>query len=229
MPEKPGASGRPRPIHPIEERSPEGQRRPLRVPQQARSRRTREAILEAAIHCFEEQGFDETTTALIARRAGIAVGTLYGYFRDKEQILLELLDTTVAEVADVVIERLSPEHWDGADPRDVARGLIDSIFHSQRLRPGLQRIMWERYFKDEEFRRPFEAIRARIREAILAFADALAAQGLLRDLDRESASYVILNAVQWNATQAFLFGTDDEIDAQADATADLVIRYVFRD
>ena len=215
-------------IHPIDSHVPEG-RRSVRVPQQARSRRTREAVLEAAIHCFEEQGYDETTTALIARRAGIAVGTLYGYFRDKEEILLELLDTTVADVADLVIERLAPEHWEGADPRDTARALIDTIFHSQHVRPGLQRIMWERYFKDEEFRRPFEAIRSRIREAILHFADALAERGLLREMDRESASYVILNAVQWNATQAFLFASDEEIDARAEATADLVLRFVFRD
>jgi hypothetical protein len=89
--------------------------------------------------------------------------------------------------------------------------------------------MWERYFKDEAFRRPFEAIRSRARQAILDFASVLAARGLLRDIDPESASYVILNAVQWNATQVFLFGSDEEIDARAEATADLVIRYVFRD
>jgi AcrR family transcriptional regulator len=225
MPEKPTPREN---VQPIDTSLPPG-RRPVRIPQQARSRRTREAVLEAAIHCFETQGFDETTTALIARRAGIAVGTLYGYFRDKEEILLELLDTTVADVADLVIERLAPEHWDGADPRDTARALIDTLFHSQRVRPGLQRIMWERYFKDEAFRRPFEAIRSRAREAILEFANALSAQGLLRDIDPESASYVILNAVQWNATQVFLFGSNEEIDARAEATADLVIRYVFRD
>ena len=214
-------------IHSIEE-APPG-RKAVRVPQQARSRRTRKAILEAAILAFEEQGFEETTTALIARNAGIAVGTLYGYFHDKEQILLELLDTTVAEVANLVVERLAPEHWADSDPRALARDLIDTVFHMQNVRPGLQRIMWERYFKDEEFRRPFEAIRARTREAILHFADALAAKGLLREMDRQSASYVILNAVQWNATQAFLFGSEADIDARAQATADLVIRYVFRD
>jgi len=211
------------------ELKPLTERRPVRIPQQARSRRTRGAILEAAVTSFEEQGFDETTTALIARQAGIGVGTLYGYFRDKEEILLELLDTTVAEVADGIVAQLDPQHWNDADPRDIARGLIDAIFHTQALRPGLQRIMWERYFKDEEFRRPFEAIRSRIREAILQFADAAAERGLLRDIDRESASFVILNAVHWNATQAFLFASEPERDARASETADMVLRYVFRD
>lgn len=214
------------------QRSPRGAAAParaVRIPQQARSRRTREAVLEAAIECFEGNGYDETTTAMIASKAGIGVGTLYGYFRDKREILLELLDRTVAELADVIIERLDPARWDGGDPRETVSALIDAIFHTQRLRPGLQRILWERYFKDDEFRRPFEAIRDRIREAVEQFADSLAERGLLRDIDRESASFVIVNAVQWNATQAFVFGTPELIDQTAATTADLVSRFVFRD
>jgi AcrR family transcriptional regulator len=77
--------------------------RGIRTPQQARSRRTREKILEAALSCFEELGYDEATTATIARRARIAVGTLYGYFADKRGILLEVLDRTLREIADYVI------------------------------------------------------------------------------------------------------------------------------
>ncbi len=155
-------------------------RRRVRIPQQARSRRSREAVLEAAIYCFEAHGYDETTTALIAERAGIAVGTLYSYFRDKREILLELLDSTVAVLASEIIETLDPEHWRGEDPRELVRGLIDAIFHTQKLRPGLQRLMWERYFKDEEFRQRFVAIRDRTREAVDRFADALAFEGRLR-------------------------------------------------
>lgn len=203
--------------------------RTVRVPQQARSRRTREAVIEAAIDCFEHNGYDETTTAMIAAKAGIGVGTLYGYFRDKREILLELLDRTVAELADGIIERLDPSSWEGSDPREIVATLIDAIFHTQRLRPGLQRILWERYFKDDEFRRPFEAIRDRIREAVEHFAEALAEKGLLREIDRESASFVIVNAVQWNATQAFVYGTPALIDKTAATTSDLISRFLFRD
>jgi AcrR family transcriptional regulator len=91
---------------------PKAAPRGIRTPQQARSRRTREKILEAALTCFEEQGYDETTTAAIARRAHIAVGTLYGYFGDKRDILLEVLDRTLREVVDYVVRGLDPELWD---------------------------------------------------------------------------------------------------------------------
>ena len=203
--------------------------RPVRVPQQARSRRTREAVLEAATHCFEAQGFDDTTTALVAKRAGIGVGTLYGYFRDKHEIFLELIEATMHEIQGLVVDRLDPTRWDGADPRDIARTLIDAIFHSQTVRPGLQRIMWERYFKDDDFRQFFESRREQTRQAVVSFANALTERGLIRNLDPETASHVILNAVQWNATQAFLFASPEELDARAEETADLIVRYVFED
>ena len=115
---------------------PKAAPRGIRTPQQARSRRTREKILEAALTCFEEQGYDETTTAAIARRAHIAVGTLYGYFGDKRDILLEVLDRTLREVVDYVVRGLDPELWDEGDPRESVRRLIDAVFRARTVSPG---------------------------------------------------------------------------------------------
>jgi hypothetical protein len=43
------------------------------------------------------------------------------------------------------------------------------------------------------------------------------------------ASYVIVNAVQWNSTMAFTEGTPEQRDAVALAMTQMVERYVFRD
>ena len=103
---------------------------PPRPPQQARSRRTRQKLIESAVGCFERHGFEETTTAMIAAEAGVAVGTVYNYFTDKREIILELFDRNDREVADEVIAQLDPASWRGTiDPRDRTRSLIDAIFH----------------------------------------------------------------------------------------------------
>ncbi len=204
-------------------------RSPPRAPQQARSRRTRQKLIDAAVDCFERHGFEETTTAMIAAEAGVAVGTVYNYFTDKREIILELFERTDREVADQVIAQLDPASWRGTiDPRDRTRSLIDAIFHAQQLRPGIQRILWAQFFKDPEFRKPFEALRSRIRVAIDAFIVAVDEAGLCRpDLDREMASFVVLNAVQWNASQSYLNDDPKFRDAAAHATAELVARYLF--
>jgi TetR/AcrR family transcriptional repressor of mexJK operon len=214
----------------MEKNRPSEAKKPaLRPPQQARSRRTRQKLIESAIGCFERHGFDETTTAMIAAEAGVAVGTVYNYFSDKREIILELFDRTERELADEVIAQLDPASWRGTtDPRERTRTLIDAIFHTEQLRPGIQRILWAQYFKDPEFQEPFEALRSRIRDAIDAFILAVDEAGLCRpDLDREMASFVVLNAVQWNSSQAFLNEDPEFRDAAAQATAELVSRYLF--
>jgi AcrR family transcriptional regulator len=56
-----------------------------------RKARTRAAILSAASALFHERGYEETAIQQIAERADAGVGTLYGYFRSKEDILREVL------------------------------------------------------------------------------------------------------------------------------------------
>lgn len=50
--------------------------------------RTKEGILEAALHLFREKGIEGTTTKEISKKAGIAEGTLFNYFKTKEDLAL---------------------------------------------------------------------------------------------------------------------------------------------
>ena len=56
---------------------------------------TRARILAAALHLFRTRGFDQTTTRAIATRARIAEGTVFNYFRTKEDIALAFLEQEV--------------------------------------------------------------------------------------------------------------------------------------
>ena len=57
----------------------------------------RHLILEAATHVFAERGFFAAQVADIARRAGIASGTVYLYFRSKDDLLISLFDRTMQD------------------------------------------------------------------------------------------------------------------------------------
>jgi AcrR family transcriptional regulator len=50
--------------------------------------RTKERILRAALRLFKEKGFERTTTKAISRLSGIAEGTLFNYFKTKEDLAL---------------------------------------------------------------------------------------------------------------------------------------------
>jgi len=68
---------------------------------QRRKARTRAAILEAATDLFTENGYEPTSIQQIADRADTGVGTVYGYFPSKEEILREVLRST----SDIAVER----------------------------------------------------------------------------------------------------------------------------
>jgi AcrR family transcriptional regulator len=203
--------------------------RTIRKPQQARSRRTLERVFQAALECFETHGFDATTTAMIAARAGIAVGTVYSYFPDKREILLELIDTRIAQRAHFGIAELDPSNWGDRTPREVAHSLIETFIRTAVIQPGVQRIMWERYFKDPEMQRRMAAMREQTRAAVSCFLELLDKRGQLAPIDREMASYVIVNAVQWNSTMAHTEGTPEHRAAVARAMSQMVERYLFLD
>jgi AcrR family transcriptional regulator len=56
----------------------------------------RSAILDAALAEFARRGFADTRLDDIARRAGVAKGTIYLYFRDKESLFQELVRAMLA-------------------------------------------------------------------------------------------------------------------------------------
>jgi AcrR family transcriptional regulator len=52
----------------------------------AKASNKRQLILDAALALFDRRGFDGTTVPEIAREAGVATGTIYRYFKDKQAL-----------------------------------------------------------------------------------------------------------------------------------------------
>jgi len=59
---------------------------------QRRGEETRNRILEAAVECFAQHGYDGTGVAEICRRAGVTKGGFYHHFPGKQALFLELID-----------------------------------------------------------------------------------------------------------------------------------------
>jgi AcrR family transcriptional regulator len=202
----------------------------VRTPKQARSRRTRARILEAAGKVFEEGGYDEATTAEIARRAGVSVGSVYSYFTDKRAILIEILEENFAQIEMVIVAGLSPDRWIGGDLRTKVRALVETAIKSRRLQPGVQRILWERYFKDPRVKESMETIEGTGVEAIERLLHALRERGVARVKDIPSAAFVIHNSVEWIASRLVLGEAPEGVlDAAVDTTSEMISRLIFED
>jgi len=202
----------------------------VRTPQQARSRRTRARVLEAAVEVFEECGYDDATTAAIAHRAQVSVGSVYGYFRDKRAILLEIIQETFARSEMEIIEALAPELWLDGNMHEKVRALVDTAIRARRLRPGIGRIVWERFFRDPLVKEAVETIQGRAVEAIEVLLLATAERGITRVRDIPSTAFVIHTSVEWIASRVVLGEVPGgTLDAIIDTTAEMISRLILAD
>ncbi len=72
----------------------------VREPRQTRSIEKKNKIIEAGYELFSEVGYYGTNTAEIAKRAGVSTGIVYGYFQDKRDILICVLELYINKVFD---------------------------------------------------------------------------------------------------------------------------------
>src|SRR5690349_1865931 len=80
----------------------------------------RERLVVAAVDLFAEQGFDATTVAQIAERAGVTKSTFFRHFADKRELLVAGQETLSRLLAEGIAEAPA-----GASPLDmVEAGLI---------------------------------------------------------------------------------------------------------
>lgn len=98
---------------------------PRKLPVQARSTASVEAILEATIQVLLGMGKERLTTTRVAMRAGVSVGTLYQYFLNKSALLQAALRRHMDEVTEAV-ERVCKEQK-GNTLRQMGTALITAF------------------------------------------------------------------------------------------------------
>lgn len=158
-------------------------------PQAVPSAPVRDRILAAARRRFEAFGYRRTGIAEIAREAGVASGTLYRYFRNKEAILVEVLRVLNESWIERAREAVRAP---GPAPERLARlGTISVEFYRENslLNAVLRR--------DTEmvFAPVLEPAHARVLDETVALMAEIIREGIgegtFRKVDPERAAYVL--------------------------------------
>src|SRR5580704_11709620 len=108
--------------------------KPRKTPQQARSRQTREDILEATAHLLNHRPFGEVSTNHIARKTGISIGTLYKYYPNKDSILADLSLLYMRQDAELFGHIF--EQCANHDPDELLDALVEALMqiHQEHAR-----------------------------------------------------------------------------------------------
>jgi AcrR family transcriptional regulator len=94
--------------------------------ERADAARNRERVLRAARELFAERGVDVVTMEEIARRAGVAKGTVFHRFGDRSGLALALLDEHERAIQDAIVHG-EPPLGPGAPPLERLLALLDAL------------------------------------------------------------------------------------------------------
>ncbi|WP_245598880.1 TetR family transcriptional regulator [Halotalea alkalilenta] len=97
-------------------------------PKQARSTELVAAILQAAVQVLAEEGATRFTTARVAEKAGVSIGSVYQYFPNKAAILFQLQADEWRRTSDMLRDILEDA---GTPALDRLRALVHAFIHSE--------------------------------------------------------------------------------------------------
>lgn len=181
----------------------------------------RDAILRAAIKVFAQHGYFQSQVADVARVAGVAAGTVYLYFRSKDDLLVSIFDRTMKDAI--------------AEGRAALAGVADP---AERLR-RIARLHLERLGRDRDLA---VVVQVELRQSIKfmerfssthlqdyltlirrTIADGQASGAFRADVDPNVAAKVVFGALDEMATNWMLSRRKYALAGDADAVVDLLI------
>ncbi len=138
---------------------------------QERSRRSYQALLDAATELFAQHGYDAVGTPEIAQKAGVSVGTFYRYFDDKHEVYLEIVRRTIVGAYEETVERLTPDQFGNRTRHETINAAVGVLFEHVLSRPQLTRSFMEMSLRDAqvaELRRAYEQLAVQKIAALIA-------------------------------------------------------------
>ena len=181
-------------------------------PVQDRSQAIVAAINEAAIQVFAQNGYHLTTTTMIAKRAGVSIGSLYQYYPNKDSIIVTIMNLMLDAGLEDVIDALSMVDADRDRPMDILRIFTETMVDAYLQSAPLLKVVFD------DAPQPANLI-GRFKNALQKAADHLETH--LAGQEEQSCNlntsfaklyvYIVNEAARWYASDALHVFSREEI------------------
>ncbi|ATB44660.1 TetR/AcrR family transcriptional regulator [Corallococcus macrosporus] len=180
-----------------------------------RGQKTRAKLLKAAESVFGEKGYERASIADITRKGGVALGTFYVYFPDKQSIFVEVVDELGTRLRRLIAESVA----DCEDRVDVERQGLRTFFQFVRQHPNLYRVVRQAEFVDEAcYRRYYDRF---ARGYVSGLTRAMEA-GEVRRMDPEALAYCLMGISDFLGMRWVLWEEDPGLERVLDTAMTLI-------
>ena len=180
----------------------------VRIPSQKRSIEKKEKIIETGFQIFLERGYFDVTTADIAKEANLATGTVYSYFKDKKDILLECLDKFGNELMLQLLKNIEGISASN-DSLDIAKKVLQAFIKFHTGQRVYHYDVMSLQYTDEDVRNFFKQVERTMMSAIV---EQLGKAGFVFRNEREQ-TFLIFSMIR-SLEEQLVFQSDDKINTE---------------
>lgn len=183
-----------------------------------------DAIVDAATDLFTTNGYETTTIAEVAKKAGVAVGTVYLYFKNKQEILYAVRDCWNFDFVQYMLQ----QDFSGIPHHKRIRPLVDACFAAceeqaekvQLMGLSPQVIGGKKWGLGDSTPDMVHLIKNWIDQAV--------AEGAFRRVDAEKISLLAYSMVNAALEQCYYAGNEQDKQAYIDTLVDAFTRWVVK-
>ena len=188
------------------------------LPLGPKARRTRAAILETAAALFAEHGYQGTSVADVAAAAGVSLGTVYQYFRDRSDLVAALLQVHVTGMLTQTDAR-----WRASEGAPGLYRVLHNFVASYGEQTAMARV-WEEVCHLDDDLAELRRTLSRVFTGVVAQELKRAGEaGLLRnDLDPELAAAALAGMVDRYCYVTYVFDPPGDGPPSAEESATLL-------
>ena len=184
-------------------------------------------IVDAAVRVFARTGYYNSRVSDIAREAGIASGTIYLYFKTKDEILVTLFRDKMAEWVEFVRGEIATE----PDPVAKLRRLVALHFRVLETNPDLAEVVQVELRQGHKFFRGASAHEITAYFTLIGgvLEEGIASGQIRRDVPVKLATKMLFGAMDQVATSWVLGKRAYRLSDAADAVATIFLKGVLAD
>lgn len=179
------------------------------------------AVLRSAIQLFAERGFAATEVDAIAAAAGVAKGTVYHYFKSKDELFLAAAARSVAELGEFIFESIACIDEPVALIRTACRAVAR---YSQKHPEAVELFVQQRaVFRDTSPLMLLIAGRDEVQPYFVDVVRRAISAGVFREVDPQEVVRAISNMLYGLVVSSFLEGASEKLVTRTDLQVGFIL------
>ena len=197
----------------------------VRIPKQTRSVEKRGRIIRTAQRLFSMKGIHGTTSNEIASKAKVSIGTFYSYFKDKNELLREVLHEFLNKFSENIYNGYNDfATGSTSDIRSSIRVLLVNTFKAFEDEPEFHRQMFALKYSDPGIKMIFDEVERNEINFIQALLLSNSVRIKINDI--EEASKLIHSTIENAGHSIKLLNYSLEEERMIDELTDMIYKYI---